>query len=54
MALDTQGNLISDREVISWKADQSLLFQQSMQISPGEVVVPYARYQQKGFAVFRF
>jgi hypothetical protein len=54
MALDTHGNLISDREVISWKADQSLLFQQSMQISPGEVVVPYARYQQKGFAVFRF
>jgi hypothetical protein len=52
--LDPQGNQISDREVISWKSDQSLLFQQSLQITKNEVAVPYSRNQQKGFAIIRF
>jgi hypothetical protein len=52
--LDPQGNLISDREVISWKSDQSLLWQQSLQITKNEVAVPYSRNQRKGFAIIRF
>ncbi|MEO5682782.1 MAG: hypothetical protein ABIQ88_09070 [Chitinophagaceae bacterium] len=54
LVLDPQGNLVSDREVIAWKSDQSLIFQQSMQITSNEVIVPYANNQQRGFAVFRF
>ena len=49
-----QGNQVSDREVISWKSDQSLLWQQSLQITKNEVAVPYARNQRKGFAIIRF
>ena len=52
--LDTRGNLISDREVISWQSDQSLIFQQSVRITKNEVAVPYARNQQRGFAVIKF
>lgn len=53
LVLDPQGNLVNEREVISWKSDQSLRWQQSQQISPNEIAVPYERNQQKGFAVFR-
>jgi hypothetical protein len=52
--LDPQGNLLSDKEFISWRSDQSLLFQQSLQVTKNEVAVPYARNQQKGFAIIRF
>ncbi|MEO5591516.1 MAG: hypothetical protein ABIR15_04090 [Chitinophagaceae bacterium] len=54
LLLDPQGNQLAEREVISWKSDQSLLFQQSLQITKNEVAVPYSRNQQKGFAIFRF
>ena len=54
LELDPQGNLLSDREVISWKADQSLRWQAAQQITSNEVAVPYERNQQKGFAIFRF
>lgn len=54
LLLDAQGNQLSERELIAWKSDQSLLFQQAIQITKSEVAVPYERYQQKGFAVIRF
>jgi len=54
LALDAQGNQVSERELISWKSDQSLLFQQALQITKNEVAVPYERTQQKGFAIIRF
>ncbi len=54
LLLDAQGNQLSERELIAWKADQSLLFQQAIQIDKNEVAVPYQRYQQKGFAIIRF
>lgn len=54
LVLDPQGNLVTEKEVISWKSDQSLRWQQSQQITPTEVAVPYSRNQQQGFAVFRF
>ncbi|MFT3932108.1 MAG: hypothetical protein QM726_00720 [Chitinophagaceae bacterium] len=53
-ALDTQGNLVNDREMIAWKNDQSLIMQQSQQITENEVAIPYARNGRKGFAVIRF
>lgn len=52
--LDTRGNLVSDREVISWQSDQSLVFQQSVRVTKNEVAVPYARNQQRGFAIIKF
>ncbi len=52
--LDTQGNLVSDREMISWKSDQSLIIQQSQQITTDEIAVPYLRNGRKGFAIIRF
>ncbi|HTL08319.1 MAG TPA: hypothetical protein VL307_08695 [Chitinophagaceae bacterium] len=54
LELDPQGNLLSDRELISWKADQSLRWQAARQITSTEVAVPYERNQQRGFAIFRF
>lgn len=54
LALDAQGNQVDERELISWKSDQSLLFQQALQITKNEVAVPYERTQQKGFAIIRF
>ena len=53
-ALDPQGNLVADREMISWKGDQSLLIQQSLQITQNEIAVPYTRNGRKGFAIIRF
>ena len=53
-ALDPQGHLVADREMISWESDQSLLIQQSLQIAPNEIAVPYARSGRKGFAIIRF
>jgi hypothetical protein len=52
--LDPQGNLLSDKEMISWKPDQALLFQQSFQVTKNEVVIPYGRNQQNGFAIIKF
>jgi len=54
LSLDPQGNPISERELIAWKADQSLLFQQAVVIASNEVAVPYERNQQKGFVIIRF
>ena len=39
--LDPQGNLITDREMISWKADQSLQMQQSLQITSNEMAMVF-------------
>lgn len=54
LLLDSQGNQVSERELISWKADQSLIFQRAVQITQNEVAVPYERERLKGFAVIRF
>ncbi len=54
LLLDAQGNQLSERELIAWKADQSLVFQQAIQIGKNEVAVPYERDRWKGFAIIRF
>ncbi|HMH21927.1 MAG TPA: hypothetical protein VK563_09125 [Puia sp.] len=52
--IDHQGNLMSGEGVIFWQFSNTLLFQQSRQISSDEVAVPYEKNQRRGFAIIRF
>jgi len=52
--LDTRGEVLPDEGVFFWKLKNILNFQQSRQISNDEVVVPYAEFQRRGFAIIRF
>ncbi len=52
--LDPQGNLQSTEGVIFWKFNNTLSFQQSIQITETEVAIPYEKNQRKGFAIIRF
>ena len=54
LSLDGKGNPMSERELISWQSDQSLIFQQATQIAPNEIAVPYQRSGQKSLAIIRF
>ncbi|MEO6314881.1 MAG: hypothetical protein ABIU63_15005 [Chitinophagaceae bacterium] len=54
LVLDPGGYQLAEKELITWEADQSLLFQEALQITPNEVALPYERDRQKGFAIVRF
>jgi hypothetical protein len=52
--LNPRGDMVGQEGVFFWKMKNTLDFQQSRQISANEVVVPYALFQRRGFAVIRF
>ena len=49
--INGSGDLVSDAGVPFWGLKKTLNFQQSRQISPDQVVVPYDRYGRMGFVV---
>jgi hypothetical protein len=52
--LTPRGEVVADEGVLFWQFKMPLDFQQSRQISPNEVVVPYGEFHRKGFALIRF
>lgn len=52
--LDRRGNPLEIGGIVFWKLRNTLLFQRARQISADEVMVPYTRNRNIGFAVIRF
>jgi hypothetical protein len=58
--IDKRGEMVTDQGVLFWGLKHALNFQQSRQIGPDEVVIPYDiyvngnPYGKVGFAVVRF
>lgn len=52
--LTPKGEVVPDEGVLFWQFKMPLDFQQSRQISPNEVVVPYGEFHRRGFALIRF
>jgi hypothetical protein len=55
--INPRGELVSDQGILFWHLKNTLSFQQSRQIAPDEVVIPYERIDRQGrigFAVVLF
>jgi hypothetical protein len=60
--INQQGELVSDEGILFWGLKNTLNFQQSRQMAPDQIVIPYDRYLNGsgnvqgriGFAVVQF
>ncbi|HEY4061709.1 MAG TPA: hypothetical protein VGM30_07400 [Puia sp.] len=52
--INPQGELVSDQGILFWHLKNTLSFQESRQIAPDEVVIPYDKLGRIGFALVLF